>query len=518
MPHHLTKILAAALLLPLAATAQYRVEHLPAPYNTPGSEVSAVRLGDSVMVYTSMPAAVGGSGAFGIKHPMTHVYQARLRPGGRMARPKHDRWGFCNDKDHTGNLAFDPATRDAYFTRADVETLHSEIWVARAKRRRGWEKPQKLRGSVNSSQYTATHPAVGLLADGTTVLYFASDRPGGMGGMDIWQCTVKDGVASEPVNLGPQVNSSHDEYTPFYDQPNGTLYFSSDRPGGKGGFDVYCAVGQRNTWQAAEPVCGCLNSEANDLYFNVSSHDSATGMPTGGYLASNRRDSFFLSDSMCCNDIYRWCVDTAYLLAMQEEQARRAAADSARRQPRQPEIDRFFPLFLYFHNDDPDPRSHDTTTTADYADCQLRYALMRSEYMAHQPSAADSASMERFFDSCVVGNFDRLTTLLDYVAEQLAAGRGVRLTITGHASPVYTDEYNQALSQRRIVAFMNLLRSWHSCALGKALDDGRLQVVQRPQGADYADARNDRHIEGHPVYGLAAARARRIVIISCEKF
>ena len=491
------------------ARAQYKVTHLEHPYNTPGSETGALRLGDTVMVYASMPPNVSKGGAFDYTDAVMQLKQARVAKNGKVARPKPCRWGFNNKRDHTGNLAIDPQTRDAYFTRGDLETLRCDIWWARGLKRRGWEKPQRLRGPVNDKQYTATHPAVGRIDDTTAILYFVSDRPGGMGGMDLWYALVHDGVASEPVNLGPRVNSAADEITPFYDPHNGVLYFSSDREGGQGGYDIYSAVGSRNTWQQVEPVCHCLNSPQNDLYFTISDYDAATGIPTAGYLSSNRKDSYFLTDSMCCNDLYRWTLDTAALLAMLPQPDTPAVAPPPT--PRKPQL----PLFLYFHNDDPDPQSRDTATEADYSDCQLRFALLRSTYLAHQPTATDSARMAAFFDSCVVGNFDRVNELLDYVGRMLAEGHRVTLTVAGYASPVFHNDYNHVLSQRRIGSFINMLRAWRHGTLATALAEGRLRVERQAMGADDA---SDVKATDDPVYSFSATRARRIEIRSCNIF
>ena len=490
-----------------SAKAQYKVVHLEKPYNTAGSETGALRVGDTVLVYASMPPSSGNGGAFGFNQSVMQLMQARISRDGKVAKPRPNRWELNNKKDHTGNLTVDPLSHDLYFTRGDVETLRCDIWYAK-KQKRGWQKPERLRGPVNDRQYTATHPAASRLPDSSVLLYFVSDRPGGMGGMDIWYTLVKDGVASEPVNLGPRVNSAYDEYTPFYDQPNGILYFSSDRPGGKGGFDIYCAIGQRNTWQQAEAVCGCLNSEQNDLYFTVTDHDSLGGFPIGGYLASNRADSYFLNDSMCCNDLYRWQIDSAMLVVKEEE-----PQDSTAPTPNYLRLTSdFFPLPLYFHNDEPDPLSRDSLTTADYADCQLRYALMRSQYMAHQHTAADSAAMQQFFDSCVVGHFDQTLQLLDLVGEALDDGRHVVLTVAGYASPVFHNDYNHLLSQRRIASFINMIRAWHRGQLADALSDGRLRIVQRPMGIESTSALPD------PVYSLQATLSRRIEIRACDIF
>ncbi len=76
-----------------------------------------------------------------------------------------------------------------------------------------------------------------------TVMVFASDRPGGLGGFDLYYSLFENGSWSVPVNFGPTVNTSFDEYRPVLghhpDFSNLFLMFSSNRPGGKGGFDLY---------------------------------------------------------------------------------------------------------------------------------------------------------------------------------------------------------------------------------------------------------------------------------------
>ncbi len=498
------------------ARAQYTVTHLGKPVNTPGSETGALRLDDTVLVFSSMEHSSGKNSQFDVGGPMMQVYQARITRNGNLARPHLDRWGLNSKRDHTGNIAFDPYTQDIYFTRGDVETLNCEIYYAKKKRRRGWEKPVKLKGAVNMEGYTSTHPSVGRLADSTVILYFVSNRPGGLGGADIWYTLVKGGQSGECVNLGPMVNSPADEYTPFYDQRNGVLYFSSDRAGGKGGHDIYGAVGQRNSWQQAEAVCHCLNSEQNDLYFTITSYDSITGRPLAGYLASNRSDSFFLTDTSCCNDLYEWRAESG---EQRTEDTVSIAVDTTTvlHSPLSTLHSFTFPLYLYFHNDEPDPMSRKGTTETSYTDCQRRYAQLRGEYVGRQTSAADSALMEEFFDSCVVGNYERVEALFDYIEEQLDEGHSIVLTIAGYASPVFHNDYNQLLSERRIASFINMLRHWRGGMFADAMDDRRLTVEQKPMGVDNNSSLITHHSSfDDPVYGLPAAMARRIEISSCE--
>lgn len=75
------------------------------------------------------------------------------------------------------------------------------------------------------------------------LLVFASDRDGGYGGYDIWYSVFQNGEWTSPVNFGPTINSEYNEFGPssayFSDSKNDLLIFSSNRPGGKGGYDFY---------------------------------------------------------------------------------------------------------------------------------------------------------------------------------------------------------------------------------------------------------------------------------------
>ena len=121
--------------------------------------------------------------------------------------------------------------------------------------------------------------------------------------------------------------------------------------------------------------------------------------------------------------------------------------------------------------------------------------------------------MALFFDTCVEGNYRHLIDLLEYIAHHLEAGDTVTLTVSGYASPLYTDKYNRVLSRRRIEAFVNTVRTWHNGALALALADGRLQIHRLPQGID---TRPSAMPSGDPVYSLRAAMSRRIEIVDCR--
>lgn len=485
------------------------MEHLGKNFNTTGSETGAIRVGDTILAYSSMPKIVGGNSQFHFDNAQMNIMQARISRNGKVARPRPCRWGLNSRRDHTGNLCIDPVNGDLYFTRArlDDPSLRCEIWYAR-KLKRGWEKAIRLQGDINGRDYTSTHPSVAHLSDGSAILYYASNRTDGIGGMDIWYTIVRNGTAGQSTNIGPMVNSPADEITPFYDHRSGVLYFSSDRAGGKGGHDIYCAVGQRNTWQKAEAVCGCLNSEWNDIYFTVVEHDSVFGIPLTGYLSSNRPTQD--DSTTCCNDLFQWHLN---LDTIHEQDTTPPPDTTSSTIDHSSPLTFGFPLFLYFHNDEPDPTSRSSKTNTSYADCQRHYASLRGEYLAKQRNAIERNEMEEFFDSCVEGNYRRVESLFDYIEEQLDEGKKVTITIAGYASPLHRKDYNQTLSERRIASFINMIRAWRAGVLADAIDDHRLTIRQEPRGAVKHTAESQ---ATDPVYSLQAAYARHIEIISCE--
>jgi hypothetical protein len=97
-------------------------------------------------------------------------------------------------------------------------------------------------------------------------LYFASNMPGGFGGWDLYVSYLEDGYWGPPINLGPTVNSEGDEVTPFISDQK-ELFFSSNRLGGYGGFDIYQSTLINGFWGNASNIGTEINSSANELDF-----------------------------------------------------------------------------------------------------------------------------------------------------------------------------------------------------------------------------------------------------------
>jgi Tol biopolymer transport system component len=154
--------------------------------------------------------------------------------------------------------------------------------------------PTNLGPTINTSVLDIT---VNIAPDGLS-LYFTSDRPGGYGGFDIWVSTrtTIDDPWGEPENLGPLVNSSAFDFAPNISFDGLTLYFNSDRAGGLGGQDIY--VTTRSTkdapWEEPVNLGAVINSSNNDISPNI----SADGLEL--FFSSNKtggkgRDDIYVS-------------------------------------------------------------------------------------------------------------------------------------------------------------------------------------------------------------------------------
>ena len=130
----------------------------------------------------------------------------------------------------------------------------------------------------NSSSYSCQEPTVNSAG---TVLYFSSDMPGGYGGFDIYQSRLIDGQWSDPENLGNLVNTPADERMPFL-RKNKELYFSSDRNSGFGGFDIYISKKSQGQWRDVEVLPPPINSLYDEMSIVYEPNDII------GYFSSNR--------------------------------------------------------------------------------------------------------------------------------------------------------------------------------------------------------------------------------------
>ncbi|MGZ3951572.1 MAG: OmpA family protein, partial [Flavisolibacter sp.] len=152
-----------------------------------------------------------------------------------------------------------------YFTqwKKDGGQTVSSIYFS-SKNNNGWSSPKYL-NSINQQGHSSKQPFCS--SDGK-YLFFASDRPGGAGGFDIWYAPIEaDGTTGAPMNAGATVNSSANEEAPFYYNGSTSLIFASNRQPGMGGYDLFSAKGPIGEWKTIENMGYPVNSSRDDVYF-----------------------------------------------------------------------------------------------------------------------------------------------------------------------------------------------------------------------------------------------------------
>lgn len=389
-----------------------------------------------------------------------------------------------------------------------------------------WSEPKPLNDSINFEGFSCTQPNIRTNREKGYVLYFSSNKPGGKGGMDIWKAERDaSGRYSNLKNLD-QLNSAADEWTPFYDAFTATLYFSSEKAGGFGGLDIWKFTDD-SIINAGSP----MNSGYDDLYpFIMEKTDSASIAP--GYFVSNRPPSRTFKGESCCFDIFSiqplkelTTYDSTALLTTTSPNTDRLVkggviSDTARFvRSVESELKLMLPLRLYFDNDYPDPRSRKSETKANYGDLAAAYLAKEEQFVANASDDDRKSAISAFFRDSVSGNLNRLQSFSEWISEIIKIGYKVELTLQGSASPLADSRYNVILSQRRI---SSLLNEWQKPAyqgIANAIQNGQILITQDAAGESLGreELNSDAGIDpAAAVYGLSASQLRRIEIISIK--
>ena len=401
----------------MAAPEEVEVEHLPGTVNTYDSEFGG-RIGfDSAFWFTSLRGAVNSEGEV-LDTAAYHVaiYRSANNAGG-LVTAERIKSPFTGEADNA-NVCWGENGR-AYFTQCNGGALCA-IFTSSG------STPQPLDGigvGVNSTQ-----PMV-VRIDGSWKLFFASDRPGGGGGMDIWMGNLNGAEVTDIHPLGAPVNTPGNECCPFYDEVQHKLYFSSDFHPGMGGYDNFMSEHRDDVFGEPQNFKYPLNSPANDLY---PTFDMRT---MSGYFTSNRIGSLAAKGETCCNDIYAYRYDKPVEVAALPVDTNLTLAVK-----RITTLREKLPVRLYFHNDEPEPRSWDTLTAQTYEQTYRAYKDRVPDY--HEAWKENHASIDAFFSNSVDGGFQQLGEFLVLLREALDQGQQVKLIVRGFASPLAKSDYN----------------------------------------------------------------------------
>lgn len=216
--------------------------------------------------------------------PFLDIYQASVETDGELSNAKAFK-RTLNKKYHEGPIAFNADETLMTFTRNNYEDKSSDdiikLKIFTSKMIDGdWEKPVAF--PLNNKDYSVGHPSIS--ADGNW-MYFASDMPGGFGGVDLYKIPMnQDGSFGDPINMGEKINTEGNEMFPTFHE-NGMLFYSSDGKPGLGGLDLFVTqISEDGEVGKMMNIGAPINSSRDDFSFTLNNDMS------NGYFASNRED------------------------------------------------------------------------------------------------------------------------------------------------------------------------------------------------------------------------------------
>ncbi len=279
--------------------------------NSKYTESSATVLADGRLLFSSIkenePIEIEGQTA------VSRLYTATIEDLKKVRTVEKFGLALPGGLNHVGSAAISPDEERLYVTlceQAEGINVDCAIYVSKRNANRdrySWGRPKKLGADINMSETRSSSPFATTGPSGEDVLYFSSDRPGGEGGMDIWIATGTEGTFTSVVNAGTNINTIGDEISPFiddaegYEDPRPRLYFSSNGRPTFGGMDVFVAYKNNinlTDWSEAMNAGKALNSPSDEYSFSLSPDKSRA------YFVSNRVGGYSISGRTCCDDVF----------------------------------------------------------------------------------------------------------------------------------------------------------------------------------------------------------------------
>lgn len=284
------------------------VEHLPESVNNPHIDFSPIPLTQTKLVFGSLredqEKYYYRDSIDSMELPMRKFYVAEKVDN--IWEYKGEWKGPFNSPDEdVANGTFSLDSSRFYFSRCSEDwknEVNCKIYFSE-KNVTEWAEPELMDKEINLPGFTSSHPTVGRDSETKQeVIYFMSDRPGGKGGTDIWYTEYDDenNKLVKPSNAGDEINSPGAEMTPYYNVKTKTLYYSTNGKPNFGGLDIFKAVGERNKFEPSVNMGIPVNSKEDDLDFILYPNSK------GGYFVSNREGGQSLYNATCCDDIYEF--------------------------------------------------------------------------------------------------------------------------------------------------------------------------------------------------------------------
>jgi hypothetical protein len=162
------------------------------------------------------------------------------------------------------------------------DNINSDIWASKYNGER-WEAARKLKKEINT-KYWEAH---GLMTEDGSTMIFSSDRPGGFGGLDLYLSKMKaDGEWGQPLNMGPEINTPFNDDRPFLINKGTMLFFASQGHYNMGGYDIFSSDLQSNgLWSKPKNLGYPVNTPDDNIFF------CPTDGGKGGFIPMAHRDN-----------------------------------------------------------------------------------------------------------------------------------------------------------------------------------------------------------------------------------
>ena len=427
-------------------------------FNSRRSDFSPMLAGDEkefLYLTSTRPQATGNeiSGITGVKN--ADIFLSRKDEKGKWLQPEPLE-SEVNSEFDEGTCAFSPDEKTMYFTRCTYDPdfpRYAQIFTS-SRTDASWSPPQLLEISKDTLSSYA-HPTVS--PDGQW-LYFSSDMPGGLGGYDIWRIRLTTNGMGGVENLGAPINSPGNELFPTF-RPNGDFYFSSDGHMGMGGLDIFCAQqDSSNTW-SLQNLKFPMNSQGDDFGITFE------GPHNRGFFSTNRGDARGWDHIMSFEhpevlqtvkgwvyekDGYELPEGLVYMIGNDgTNQKISVRSDGSFVQVVNPKVNYLFLATCNGFLNHKEELSIDTSSTS-------------REFVLQFPLASVSQPVlirNVFYEFDKANLTPESTVALDSLVTLLSENPGVTIELSSHCDYRGNDDYNLRLSQRRAETVVNYLIS-----------------------------------------------------------
>lgn len=283
---------------------KFDIQHIDQSVNTSNTDMAPFKVGNT-LYYTSYEKRDTNADLTETVKQYAQLWQAESEDGISFMNSRQIDGNINVEGQHVANPAFNANASRMYYNICSTNKNNNRTTCSlyyRNKDGDNWGDQVRLSDRVNEEGTTSTQPSIGSDRQGRTLLFFSSDRDGGKGGMDIWCAIMGDnGEFSKPFNV-EEMNTEGDEITPFFHAKSQTVYFSSNGIKNIGGFDIYkTRKSTEGVWETPTHMGYPVNSSYDDLYYSISDDNQM------GYFSSNREGAICpdtIMDCTICNDIY----------------------------------------------------------------------------------------------------------------------------------------------------------------------------------------------------------------------